>query len=130
VDMALGIFGKVEQRPGALEAELGFQAFRLGALAGAELAAVAPRSAVAEAMRVDEDDVYALLSKVVGGLQAGEAAADDGDVGIDGSVERGIFGAFPDACLIPGDAGGNRALPGHSTYSSSREDAAARRGAG
>ena len=41
----------------------------------------------------------------------------DGDIGLDGAVEGGIFGTFADTRLIPGDAGGNRALPGHCAHS-------------
>ena len=58
-EMRLGFLGKVEQRLGAGPAELGFQLVGPGALAGAELAAIAARGAVAEAVRLDQRDVGA-----------------------------------------------------------------------
>ena len=55
--MRLGLFGKVEQRLGAGKTVLGFQLLGPGALAGAELPAIAARRAVAEAVRLDQHDI-------------------------------------------------------------------------
>ena len=57
--MRLGLLGKVEQRLGAGPAELGLELVERGAMAGAELAAIPARGAVAEAVRVDQHDVGA-----------------------------------------------------------------------
>ena len=82
--MRLGLLGQVEQRLGALEAEFVLQLLRAGPLAGAELAAIAARRAVAEAMRLDQRDIGARLGEMGRRRQAGEAAADDDDVGASG----------------------------------------------
>ena len=79
--MRLGLLGEVEQRLGAFEAEFGFQFLRPGALAGAKLAAIAARCAVAEAVRLDQHHAGPGLGQMGRRRQAGKAAADDDDVG-------------------------------------------------
>ena len=111
--MRLGFLGEIEQRLGARPAELGFELVERGALAGAELAAIPARGAVAEAIGVDQRDVGARLGEMGGGRQAGEAAADDDDVGAAVAVERRIFGARAGRVLVPGNAGGDGGLVGH-----------------
>ncbi|MNE63360.1 hypothetical protein D3C80_1587060 [compost metagenome] len=123
----LGVLGHVEQRlrPFVAERFLGFVG--PGALAGAELAAVAPRRAVAEAAGVDERDIDAVARKVVGRLEPGIAAADDGDVRLARSRHLRVFGSIRDGCLIPGETGRDRALPGHWTAFQVRRSAAGTR---
>ena len=103
--MRLGFLGEVEQRLGALEAEFLLQLLRARPLAGAELAAVAARCAVADAMRLDQRDARAGLGQMRCGRQAGEAAADDDDIGGEVAVERRVFRTRPGRVLIPGIAG-------------------------
>ena len=54
-EMGLGLLGEVEQRLGALEAVAASISSGQSALAGAHLAAIAARGAVAEAVRFDQD---------------------------------------------------------------------------
>ena len=86
--MRLGLLGEVEQRLGAAPADLGLELVERAALAGAELAAIPARCAVAEAMRLDQRDIGARLGEMGRRRQAGEAAADDDDVGAAIAVER------------------------------------------
>jgi hypothetical protein len=83
-------FGKVEERPGALVADLLLELFRPPPLAGAELPAIAPRCSVAEAVGIDQDGRNAGPGQMMRGLQPGIAAADDGDVASPRAVESGI----------------------------------------
>ena len=112
-EVRLGLLGEVEERLGAFEAVLRLHLFRAGALARTELPAVAARSAVAEAVRLDQDHVDAGLGQMRGGRQSGEAAADDHDVRRQVAVQRRIFGTFSDGVFIPGEAGGDGRDVGH-----------------
>ena len=85
--IVLGVFGQVEQRLGPLEAELALHFLWRPALAGAQLPAIAARCAIAETVGVDQRDRHAFLGKIVGGLQAGKAAADDDNVTLTVTVE-------------------------------------------
>ena len=111
--MRLGFLGDVEQRLGALESEFGLQFLRAGALAGAELAAIAARCAVAEAMRLDQRDAGSRLGEMRRRRQPGKAAADDDDVDRAVAVERRIVRPRAGGVLVPGIAGGDRGLVGH-----------------
>ena len=86
--MRLRLLGEIEQRLGAREAELLLQLLRAGPLAGAELAAIAARRAVADAVAFDQHDVGSRLGEMRRRRKAGEAAADDDDVGREIAVER------------------------------------------
>ncbi len=112
-EMRLGLFGEVEQRLGPGKAVFRFEFLGPGALAGAELAAIAARSAVAEAMRFDQHDIAAGPGEVHRRRQAGEAAANDDDVAPQVTVERLVFGPWAGRVLIPGAAGGDWGLVGH-----------------
>ena len=105
-------------------AELVLHLLRPPVLAGAELAAIAPGCAVAEAGSVDQHHVNAVNGKLIGCLQAGEAAADDDDIGGGRAVKPGIGRALGKGRLIPGHPGGNRALPFHSPQSPSSKSIA------
>jgi hypothetical protein len=72
--------------PCTLAAEIRLAFLHPGPLAGAELPAIAARSAVAEARAFDQHHVLAARRQVIGRLQPGEAAADDHHVGSRGSV--------------------------------------------
>jgi hypothetical protein len=93
--VALRLLRHVEQRLRALETYLLLQFLRPGALPGAQLAAIATRCAVTQAGAFHEDNRQASLGKIVSGLQPGEAAADDRDVGRRGAIQGGIFGRSP-----------------------------------
>ena len=80
-DQGAGFFGEVPERAGAGLAGGLLQPVLVLALAGADLAAVAPRGAPADAVRLEQDHVEAGLGEVQRGGEAGVAAADDGDVG-------------------------------------------------
>ncbi len=118
--IALGVLRHVEQRLGTLEAEFCFQFCRRGALPGAELAAIATGSPVTEAVALNEHDGDTEPGEIVGGLQPGEAAADNRDVSCYRAVEGRIFRPLAHACLIPGDPRRNRALPCHEIASLTR----------
>ena len=77
---------------GALEAELLLQPEHVAAQAGMDLPAVPPRGAARDAVGLDQHHVGAGLGQMEGGRKAGEAAADDADVGAARAVERGVFG--------------------------------------
>ena len=78
--IVLGIFRKVEERLGALKADLFFKLIRPGALPGAELPTIATRGAISEPMSFDQRDGNACSCQVIGRLKAGEAASDNGDI--------------------------------------------------
>lgn len=85
-----------------LEADLAFHLVGKGALAGAELAAIAAGSTIAKTMRLDQSDRDAVFGEVTGGLKAGITAADDRDINLLRPVESGIVRPLADGCLIPG----------------------------
>ena len=112
--MRLGLLGEVEQRLGAARSRSSASCSSgPGALAGAELAAIAARRAVAEAMRFDQHDIGARLGEVSRRRQAGEATADDHDIRFAVAIERWIGWAIGNRILIPGTAGRNGGLIRH-----------------
>ncbi len=78
----LGVFRQVEQRLRTLVAKRRLEFLGPPALTGAKLSAIAPRCAIAEATGLDQRDAHAVAGKVIGSLQPGEAAADNGDIGL------------------------------------------------
>ena len=70
------------------EAEFGLEFLGPGALAGAELPAIAARRAVAEAVRLDQRDRRAGLGEMRRRRKPGEAAADDRDIASPVAVQR------------------------------------------
>ena len=109
----LGLLGEVEQRLGAGKAVLGLELLSAGALAGAELAAIAAGCAVAEAAAIDQHHVAAGLGQVRRSGQPGEAAADDHHVAAPVAVERVVFRPRADRGFVPGIAGGDGGLVSH-----------------
>src|SRR5690606_4924411 len=98
--MRLGLFRKVEQSLGAGEIKLSFEVLAPGALAGAKLPAIAARRAVAQPMGFDKDHVCAASCQMDSSGQAGEAPADDHDVGAGAAIKRRIFGSGGQGRLV------------------------------
>src|SRR3546814_7535275 len=98
----LCLFGHVEQRLRALEADLFLQFLRPQALPGAELSAIASRGSVAEAPCLQESDGNTGACEVERRLKAGKAAADNGDVDRDGAVQGRIGRPLAACRLVPG----------------------------
>ena len=71
-------------------------------LPGMDLPAVPARGAARDALGLDQHDVGAGLGQMDGRRKAGEAAADDADVGPARAVERGVFGHVAEGEPIEG----------------------------
>ncbi len=99
--IVLGVFREIEQCLGALKTDLFFKLVRPGALARAELSAIAPRRAIAEAMGLDQGDGNAGARQIIGRLKAGEAAADNGDIDRARAIHRRIVRTLRNSLLIP-----------------------------
>jgi hypothetical protein len=77
----------------SVHAELGGEPVLVAALAGVELAAVPPRGAPADAVRLEHDRIDSRLGEVECRRQPRIAAADDGDMGADVLYEPRKAGA-------------------------------------
>ena len=93
--MRLRLLGQIEQRLGAVKAVFGLQVLSPGALAGAELAAIAARRTITEPMRLDQHDIGAGLCQMHCRRQACKAAADNDDVACPIAVERRVLRPAP-----------------------------------
>src|SRR5690606_41632150 len=71
------------------------------------------RSAVADAMRLDQRDAGPGLGEVRRGRQPREAAADDDDVGAEIAVERRVVGSRAGGVFVPGDRKSTRLNSSH-----------------
>ena len=97
----LGIFRKVEQRLGALKADLFFKLIRPGTLPGAELPTIATRGAISKPMSFDQRDGNAVARQILGRLKAGEAASDNSDIDRARAIHLRIFRTLRNSILIP-----------------------------
>ena len=77
----LGLLGEVPQAPRCVQAQMRLQPVLVVPLAAVQLAAIAPRGAPADAVLLHQHHVDAGLGQMQRRRQAGEAAADNGDVG-------------------------------------------------
>ena len=88
LDQRLRLLGELPQEARALAADAALERRLAEALAGAELAAVAPRRPGADPRRLEQHRVVAALGEVQQRREPGVAAADDADVGAHPAGER------------------------------------------
>jgi hypothetical protein len=99
---------KLEQAPRIVPADLPDQGLLTRRQTKDGLAAAAAGSAVTDLTGLDERDTIAALGEVQGGRTAGDAAADDGHVGLVFAVQRRARespGAFGRVNIIRGGKG-------------------------
>ena len=90
----LGFLGQVPQAATILGPHPTGDRHRVLALAGVELAAIAPGGAPGDAPGLEQDRVVTALGQVKSRGEAGQAATDDGDVATDLALQ---FGALDQA---------------------------------
>ena len=103
----LGLLGHGPKKLRSFLAKLALQGELIAPVPAAELPAVAPGGAIADAPRLEQDHAIATLGKVERAGKPRIAATDDADIGAHVAVKRGPSGVRPRASLVPG---GRRAI--------------------
>ncbi len=101
-DDRLGFLGDQPQPQGVLGADPAGQPGKAGGVAAADLAAVAPRGAPADPRRLEQHHLVAALGQLERRRQAGVAATDDADIGVDLAPEPRMLGRIVDRGRVPG----------------------------
>ena len=88
LDQRLRLLGEAPEAVGIVAAEMRLEPVLVAPLAGMELPAVPARSPPADPLGLDQRDIDTGLGEMQRRRQAGIAAADDRDMGLDRLVER------------------------------------------